>query len=751
MRINSAAWLIVAIVLMLSSCSATRNLPEGERLYVGAHLDLISKDPIDDENELRSSIDEVLQPAPNARLLWFRPGPSIYQMFKSSEKQKGLRHWLKYKVGKPPVLLSSVSPESVSRLIENRLNNHGYFNAKVYFEIRLKGAKKASVVYHAQTGIPYKIDSVIFETDTGRLGKAIHALSQTHLLKSGENYNLGDLRAERERIDEHLKNQGFFYFHGDHIRITADTSVGNHRMNLYIGKQPNLPRESAMVYSLNKVIVFPDYQLNDLEDPANYNSEIYKGLEFRTKSQRIQFRPKALESSVFLRPNEKYSRNSHSKTLNRSMGLDAFKFADVRFEKSQEGNDLLDARIFLTPMDKKTVRAELEMVSKSNNFTGPGLDINWTNRNTFKGAELLRISGKAGFETIIGGSGDENGANSADFLSYQIGINAELFVPRFISPFNLKGQSDFVPKTRFGVSAELINRTRFFTLTSLSSGVAYVWRNSKTIQHELTPVALVYTNLTKTTDAFQEILDKNPFLQNSFSEQFILGPEYRFVYNNQVIDELRNHVYFAAGIDLSNPAGVFGNTFATYFRLTTDLRYYLKISKKSKLVSRWYSGVGLPYRDSEQLPYLKQFFSGGPNGIRAFRARTVGPGSFRAAETAVSSGFLDQNGDIKLELNLEYRFQIISIFEGAIFADAGNIWLVNDNPSQPGGVFDADSFFAQIAAGIGAGIRTDLSFFILRLDLAFPVRKPYLEDNNGWVSNPLRERPTLNLAIGYPF
>jgi outer membrane protein assembly factor BamA len=737
--------------VLLNACSVTRNLPEGEKLYTGAHLKLISKEPLDDENKLRNTIEEVLQPAPNARLLWFRPGPSIYQLFEAPKKQKGLIHWLKYKVGKPPVLLSSVKPESVSRLIENRLNNHGYFNAEVDFEIRDKGEKKASLIYHAHTGTPYKIDSVIFETDTGRLGKVMQQLGFEHLLKSGENYKLDDLRAERERIDDKLKNQGFFYFQSDYIKVTADTSVGNHRMNIYIGKQPNLPLESTTVYSLKKVVVFPDYQLNDQTDLDYYASELFKGIDFRTQSERMQFRPKALERSVFLYPNETYSRESHSKTLNRLMGLDAFKYADVRFEKSQENNNQLDARIYLTPMDKKTVRAELEMVSKSNNFTGPGLDINWTNRNTFNGAELLRISGKAGFETIIGGSGDENGVNSADFLSYQLGINAELFVPRFISPFNIKHHSDFVPKTRINVSAEFINRTRFFALTSLSSGLAYVWRNSKTIHHEFTPVALVYTSLTKTTAAFQEILDKNPFLQNSFSEQFILGPEYRFVFNNQVIDELKNHVYFAAGLDLSNPGGVFGSTFATYFRLTTDLRYYLKISKKSKLVSRFYSGVGLPYRDSEQLPYLKQFFSGGPNGIRAFRARTVGPGSFRAAETAVSSGFLDQNGDIKLELNLEYRFQIISIFEGAIFADAGNIWLVNDNPSQPGGVFDTAAFFSQIAAGIGAGIRTDLSFFMLRLDLAFPVRKPYLEENDGWVSNPLREKPTLNLAIGYPF
>ena len=740
-----ALWAAIA-----ASCSGIGGLKEGQTLYTGAKLELHCPEKIERESSLRDELDEVIQPEPNAKLLGMRPFLILHNMIREPEKKKGLRRTLKYRIGRPPVLLESVRPESVSRLLANRLQNLGYLHASVDFEVIHHKKHRAKVVYTAQLHHPYRLDTIQFVPDTVPPGRAIYRSGDATLLKRGDRYQLKVMQQERDRIDLRLKNKGYYYFHPDYVFVTADTTSGKNRMNLYLEAAEDVPENASKVYRLRNVHVFPEYTIGAATDTSIEYASIYNRVRYYKPAETPLFRAKALDRSIFLEPDATYTRDAHRLTLNRLMGLGVFRFADVQFQPVSDTTDLLDARIFLTPMDKKTVRAELEMVSKSNNFTGPGLSINWLNRNAFGGAELLKIDGNVGVETVIGGSGSE-GISGSDLLSYQFGLNGELQIPRLILPFRVNLLTDFVPRTRVRLSTEFVNRTQFFMLHTVSSSFAYVVQTSKVVTHEITPGYITYSNLLNTTPAFDELLAANPFLANSFQEQFMIGPEYRFVFNDLVVDEIRNNTYYAGTVDLSNPGGLLGSTFSSYVRLTSDLRYYLKTGKSSSLVGRIYTGAGLPYGETQYMPFVRQFFSGGPNGIRAFRARTVGPGSFRPSSETAASGFLDQNGDLKLELNLEYRFPIISIFKGAIFADAGNIWLLNDNPAQPGGQFEASEMLNDLAVGAGVGMRMDFSFFVLRLDLAYPLRKPYQEDNNGWSRQFWRERPVFNIAVGYPF
>lgn len=741
-------FLLLAVVA-LTSCNNTKYLAEGESLYIGAKVILECDASIPREGDLRSEIDEVVTPAPNGKFLGMRPSLWFYNRIKEPKKNKGLRYFFKYKIGRPPVLESQVKPERVSKLIQNRLYNNGYFNNSVDFEVIKKSPKKTEIHYNAYLEHPYRLDTIQYVSDSSLISLQIDSVADETLLERGQPYQLKTIQAERERVNRHLKNRGYFYFGEEFVRFSGDTTLGNKRMNVFIDPSPTMPKEATQVFTLGRIAVYPNYKLGK-EDNLAIDSTEHRGMYFYENHEEHLFRPKALRRSIFMKTGEKYSREKHELTLNRLMGLGAFKFVDVRFNRAADSaSHKLNTSIYLTPMDKKTLRAELEMVTKSNNFIGPGITGTWTNRNTFGGAELLRIDLGGGVETQFGSGGE--GGSFGDYFSYRLNLGAQLQVPRFLTPFKVRFNSKFVPKTNIKANYELINRTRYFMLHSLSTSYGYSWKPNEPITHELTPISLSYSQLATTSDAFEMLLDSNQFLANSFSERFIIGPEYKFTFNDQVKENLRNHVYYSLGGDISNPFGVLGELASVYARFTSDFRYFFKLTKSSKLATRLYAGIGLPYGHSRQLPYVKQFFAGGPNGVRAFRARTVGPGTYNAGSSSGNGGFLDQNGDLKLLFSLEYRFKIYGVFHGAVFGDAGNIWLLNANDDQPGGQFETSTFMNELSVGAGIGLRVDFSFFLLRLDVAMPLRKPYLPENNGWVPKWFKEKPVFNLAIGYPF
>jgi outer membrane protein assembly factor BamA len=303
--------------------------------------------------------------------------------------------------------------------------------------------------------------------------------------------------------------------------------------------------------------------------------------------------------------------------------------------------------------------------------------------------------------------------------------------------------------------------------------LGYSWHTNKNRFHQFNPININYFFLTNTTPEFDLLLDENPSLEQSFEDQFIIGGTYSYTVSDQLKKKDQNYLYFKSSFDLSGNLAqvltktvgnkndqrneILGLPYAQYVRTDFDFRYFWNLRNDRLIATRMLLGLGLAHGNSVELPYTKQFFIGGSNSIRAFRPRGIGPGSYQSPND--NSLFIDQSGDLKIEANLEYRARIYGVFKGAVFLDAGNVWLLNDAPNRPGGVFKSENIYNEIGVGTGAGLRLDFTYFVLRFDWAFPLKKPFISESNGWVTNEIdftskewrQNNLILNVAIGYSF
>ncbi len=524
---------------------------------------------------------------------------------------------------------------------------------------------------------------------------------------------------------------------------------------------------------------------------------------------------RVLLNSLFLEQGQVFRSSDHVLTISHLMGLGVFKFVNIRFERRPPGNtppasapasagnreeenqfagtpgnddaenqspvnpadggyntgseNLLDVRIILTPMEKKNISAELSGVSKSNNFAGPGITTSFSNRNLLGGAENFSIGLDGAFETLIG----QRGVNSIE-----AGLTSEIGIPGLLIPFRQSAVSHgYMPRTRMSMAFSYLDRTDAFSLSSFKSQFGYHWNPVPQVQHRFNPFVFNVFGLGRISDEYRQIFSDEALLRRGLFEQFLLGSEYSFFYNTLVTGDDRNLWYFNINADMSGNmawlAGRYGGFagqgadgeytyfnqgFAQYFKTDIDLRHYIGTKNGNRIAARLIAGAGIPYGNSSSLPYTKIFTIGGSNSIRAFHPRSVGPGSYSPPDTLVSTLNIYQSGELKLEMNLEYRIDIGNIFKAALFADAGNIWNIREKENAPGGAFIPSQFLRQIALGTGAGIRLDFTFFLLRLDVAFPLAIPGQQDNGSYFRSPdpldaqwRRENIILNLAIGYPF
>ena len=754
-----SAVLAVLILAGASGCSTTGDLARGEKLYTGADLHIDGSEEIPEEGALRDQLETLIVPQPNAKLLGlFRMKLWLYNAGLFGES-----------MGEPPVLFRTVEPDRVVARMQTLLDNKGYFQAEVKYEV-LEEEKTGEIRYDLTLHPPYTISSVsVTGKDSPVLAAIRGSMSETGL-KVGQQYDLGALQQERERIDSVLKDRGYFAFAPGYITFRADSSVGERKVDLSLGLRARIPDAAARQYTINNIYIYSGYGLNhdSTAIPAG-DTTIVDGLRYIDIDKR--FDPGVLIRSVFFVRGTPYSRHDHDRTLKRLMNLGVFKYVDIRFVGAD--TTTLDAHIYLTPLLMKSLRFELKGVSKSNNVLGPVFDSSFRNRNMFGGAELFKFSFEAGFEAAVRGT-------RAGGSSYELGFRAELEFPKFIMPF-VPGDfsSTYVPRTRMVLGLRLLHRLRYYQMFSFDASFGYSWKESLSKEHVFDPISITVAHLTRETEEFKGLLATNPFLRKSIEEQFIIGQTYSFTYTDQMESDRKNHIYFRGSVDLSgslihgvqslfrrdrgtpeNPYTIAGAAYAEYSRFDVDVRqYYNTIDQSSSIASRFIAGIGIAHGNSSTLPYIRQFYVGGSNSVRAFDARTLGPGSYRLPDSIASRSFLDQAGDIKIEANVEYRFPIAGIVHGALFIDAGNIWMLRDDPDRPGGKFAWRSFLDEIAVGTGVGVRFDLSFFIVRFDLAFPLRVPSLPHGERWVIRKIdlgsaswrKENLVFNIAIGYPY
>ena len=774
--------LFLTAMLMFSGCSSTKTVPEGDALFAGYKVKVNDKgDSSNRTPALEAELDATVRPKPNASILGLRPKLWIYNAFYTT-KEKGIKHWIQTKLGEPPVLLSAVDTGSISGVMSSRLVNRGYFNNTVTSETSIE-EKMANIQWTATVGEPYRIRKIEYTlNDSLPVHNAIKATQAESLLQTGEPFDLETMTAERTRIDQELKEEGYYYFSPDFLIFSVDTLVGTRQLDVLLRLKNSAPLQAIQPYKLDDVYIFANYALGDkylVGDTIDVRGYHYIPDENYVKA-------KYLLRSIFLHQDSLYQRQDHLLTTSRLMGLPAYKFVNVQYEPDTTKTNKLDSFIYLTPALKKSLRAEAQMVSKSNNFAGPGISVSFNNRNAFHGSEQLNLEVTGNFESQTGGrvtttSEDTGETTKSGLTSYELSAQASLMFPRIISPFRFHNlRTEFVPKTKIGLGFDFLNRVQYYQMNSLNATYGYTWRPKRTLTHNITPINLQFVQLGRTTPEFDTILIERPYMQRSFENQFIIGSLYQLTYSTQMFENRTHQFFDNLAFDVSGnllnalqsatgaekpvedkPRTIFGQPYSQYVRVDNDFRYYFNFGKESQIVTRLSAGIGYPYGNSSTLPYAKQFSVGGPNSIRAFRARSVGPGTYDIPDT-VATSFFDQTGDIRLEANLEYRFPIVGFFKGAVFMDAGNVWLVNETigtdgkPDREGGKFEKD-FMSELAIGTGVGLRVDIQFFVIRLDLGIPVQVPYLPKGERFILGDFK--PTfsgpnsmvLNIGIGYPF
>jgi len=747
-------------------------------LYTGAEVkienDSLSKK---EKSELQSALEESLTPKPNSTFLGLRPKLYAYNTTKEPKKDKGIKYWLKYKFGEKPVLLGDVDREFNKDIIVNYSENKGYFNAKAKYDTVSKN-KKAQVIYTLNPGARYLISNVNFPKDSTLINSEIQNLKEKTLLKTGNPFDLDVIKNERQRIDNELKDKGFYYFSPDNIIVQADSTVTKDpKVELIVKLKDNTPKLATEQFTIDKVVVFPNYNLRDAKKgkyniPMNPDS--LKGYEYNNiyvVDPDKKFKPRIFDRALYFNQGDIYNRKDHNLSLNRLISLGVFKFVKNEFVVSDSLNHKFDAYYVLTPRELQSLRLEALGRTNSANYAGSELNLNWTQRNFFRGAEQFKASVYGAFDVQMGGPADAENI-------FRAGTNVQLSIPRIVAPFRFNSSSAFVPRTNIKLGYEFQNRTTLYSLNTFNASFGYQWKENVRKEHELNIIDVSLIRPADVTAKFDSISRNNPYQQRITQQQLIFGPTYSYTYSTTMLPR-KNTFYYKGMLDLAgNITGlvtganvkegkektIFGVPFSQYAKIENDVRFYHKFNEKTSFASRFIAGIAIPYGNSEHIPFSRQFFVGGSNSIRAFRARTLGPGSYDPRGESNSRAVFDQSGDVKLELNAEYRANLYKFLNVAAFVDAGNIWLINDDidekgvNSRPGGKFSKD-FLSEIAVGAGVGLRLDFSILVLRLDLAMPLRVPYYEKGDRWAFDRInfgdsrwrKDNLILNIAIGYPF
>ncbi|MCX6205831.1 MAG: BamA/TamA family outer membrane protein [Bacteroidetes bacterium] len=753
--------IVVFLFSVLVSCNTYRYVPKDDFLYRGTKIEFDSSITKVQKNELAKELEILVRPKPNSATLGIPIGLSFYNM-SSPPKGKGLNYLLHEKMGQAPVLLSEVNLKAIKARLFNKLNNEGYLNAGIDLKTIKKG-KDASLlveVYHAKQ---FLIDSIRFPVDSNAFSKDLAETAEKTLLKKGSPLTLDLAKSERERIDRALRNKGMFFFSPDFILIKADTAKSG-LITALVVEQNNVPAETKLKFPIRKFTVYANYNSNKDSLLAASSAKQENGFIKIDPDQK--FNAKLFEENLVLKEGKMYSLQDHERTLKRLINLNQFKFINMNFVPSGTmAKPSIDATLFLTPYQRRSLQMEFGAYTKSTNFIGSEIKAKLLNRNLFHGAESIELNVTAGFEKQFGKS-DIVGRNN-----YTTSMFLDFYTPRLWLPFKVKRQrTNFIPKTRISLGAEYIQREELYTMRSIRLAFGYTWKTVDNLEHSFNPIVVNLVQPTDITPKFDSTLAQDEELKKSFEKQFIIGPEYTMRYNNQKAKNVFVHYYNTFIVDLSgNIASLFmkrskdstntktiaGVPFAQYVLVSNDLRTYTGRGTNLQWVNRLFLGYGYTYGNSSNMPIAKQFFAGGSNSIRAFRNGTLGPGTYYDTSRTTQA---TQAGDIKIEFNSELRWKPTKYIAFATFLDAGNVWLQHENVQKSGSAFSS-SWYRELAIGAGIGLRFDASIMVIRFDIATPLKIPYLPDGQRWVANNIhlgdptwrKDNLVFNIAIGYPF
>ena len=766
-RIAARATAIVAVAVMLltaASCSTTRRIADDDQLYTGIKKIAYNTDSgTVFPSGVKTDIHDAVFVKPNnywSLLGWRYPFPLGLWVYNNwPNPKKGLRHWLYEKLVEEPVLMSDVRPQVRTHMIEQILDNNGYLRGtSIYSLVSGKNPKKAQVLYNVNPGPAFCFHSVQLLPDTTRLNSLIDSLArQIPYLQPGSRYSTDSLAAVRVSITNSLRNRGYYFFRPEYIEYLADSFAHPGSIELRMTLGSNIPKKLLEPYRTGRVNVYVyrnNRQAKRIDTiPAEY---------FTVYAQSpVNLRRGVLKENVTFRPGDTFSVADMNRTQAYLARLGIFSAVNIDpvVDSLSLDRRLIDVDVSCTLDKPIEASIEVNASSKSNSYIGPGLVFSVTNRNMFGGGEQLSVSLNGTYEWQTG-----KGNHGGIFNSYEVGLTGSLAFPRLLAPRFIPRRRNQINWTRFTLNADLLNRPHFFKMAQFNMAMSYDWRNSRHSTMTFTPFKLTYTKLMHTTEAFDSIMNANPAVALSFQSQFIPQMQYGYTLDKPIgtdnninfsfmVQEAGNlfwSIYEACG--KRGEKKLFGTPFSQFVKGQVQLVYSRRLGRAdSWLVTRAMVGAAHAYGNSSEVPYAEQFYCGGANSVRAFTVRSLGPGSYRAPNQN-SSDYFDQTGTFKFEANVEWRFPLIGPLHGALFVDAGNVWLLKDDPARPGGKLKASSFLRDLALGTGVGLRFDISMLVIRGDLGIGIHAPYDTGKSGYYNmESFGKSLAFHLAIGYPF
>ncbi len=765
--------------LLFSSCNPAKRLPEGQYLLNRNRIE------IEDADINRSELSSYFRQRSNRRILGFyRFHLNVYQLADRGRETR-FRNWMKNTIGEAPVIYDPILAQNTVRQFELYLNSKGYFNAEVNYDEELK-RKRAVITYSIKGNQPYTINQLSYNVKDPWLKEFIHTDTINSIIDRGERYDADLLQNERNRLARHLRNEGFYQFNREFIIFRVDSNLNSHKVNIeLIVNNPVRPvpgiRDSVIElrhrrFIVDQVMILPDYSALQSDIAREDTTVFVRTMNAKEKNYNYVFlhngplriRPAVVSDHIILRPGEYFRLRDVEQSYAFLSGMRNFRFINLNFSESSlpeygEPSDtlgFLDARVQLNRSPANAFTIEAEGLNTAGNL-GVASNILYQNRNIFRGAEIFNLRFKGALE-VTGGERSSDVFQRFPFNTLELGVEAGIDFPKLILPFSFERLSrNARPKSTIQTGINFRQRPDY-TRYVLNITYGFEWNETPQKRHFINPIEISSIRVFNDSILRENIPNANPLILSRFRDHLILGLKYTYVYNTQELGKTGDFIYLrtnfetagnvldalAGALDLPLDAegsfNIFNIPYSQYIKGDADFRFYKVIDDEQTLVLRIMGGLGLPYGNSEVMPFIKSYYGGGANSLRAWRIYSLGPGSY----SNPNEDQFDQYGDIKFETNLEYRFRVYSFWHGALFLDGGNVWFVRKNDQFPGGELKLSEFANDLALGGGIGLRMDFNFFVLRIDAATPLRDPsQLKGERWWPEF----KPNFNLGIGYPF
>ncbi len=770
--------LILAACALLGSCSSSKHVPDGSLLLdkVDIRVDSTAHGERLDATELQS----YLRQAPNHKMLWsikFRLG--FYNM-SGNDSTNWWNRWMR-KLGEAPVIYDPELAEASAAQLSQFLANKGFFNSSVGIDSVVDhDKKKIALTYHLSPGQKKIITDVLYEFPDSLVEKIVMADSAKFVVAPGVPLSRDALDTQRTVVTDALRNAGYYHFSKEYVTFVADTTEGSPDVELLMkvsappGRPDTRAAESYSRYVLRKVTVIADADAIERDRPEESqiaDSVHYHGLEIIYGDSRY-LRPSVVADNCYLTPGALFSQKDVDRTYRAFTRLEILKFINITFVPAGHIADegLLDAYVMLTPGKSQTASVELEGTNSEGDL-GVAVGLTYSHRNIGKGSETFTAKARGSYESL---SGNLEGLLNNRYMEYSLDLG--LSMPQFKAPISRHIRRKIQASTEVNFSMNYQERPEYTRVIS-TAGWSYKWVDSrKNNRHTFTPIDINYVYLPASTNDFiNQIAPDNPLLRYSYEDHFIMRMGWRWyhsnkrqvmpwmktmqrnIYNVRFNAEIAGNLLFALSSIFAHrsnfhqdPYRIFGIHYSQYFKLEADYAFLHRFDERNSLALRAGLGVGVPYGNSEVLPFEKRFYGGGANGVRGWDVRTLGPGAYPGKNSV--SDFINQCGDVRIITSAEYRAKLFWVIELGTFVDIGNIWTIRDYPYQQGGVFRFNEFYKQLAAAYGLGIRLDFDYFLVRLDVGMKAHNPAMGARPWPLVAPNWHRDSsFHFSIGYPF